>query len=171
MRSKILKSFSKLEKQKLEMLYSFNAIKQENKTLQKDGKWSPIQIIAHVIEVEKVATDSILWRINEKGFNKKPTITDKIKAILMKLLLRSKIKFKAPKNLSDVPNYFTAGELNDNWKFERLRLKKIIEETKDENLSKVVFKHPRGIKMNLNMYSKFVYEHIDHHHKQLKTFL
>lgn len=152
----------------------FNKISSSDKSLlylqKANNKWSVIQIIHHIIKSEQLTIVYIRRAISKNDLTKSG-ILSRFRGIVLVTALKSSIKFKAPANVSNIPNSGDLMELKLKWNRIRTDLIKIIEEAKDETLNKDVFYHPSAGKMNLEYALKFMKTHLKHHEKQIEMIL
>jgi DinB superfamily len=164
---KLQNQFHELEKQRSELLQKLGSLSPEvlNKT-SVDSKWSPNQIILHLILAEQLSYKSIKAKLI-KGNLEKAGIMSSVRAILLRLFLRSNIKFKAPVAVSLLPSNLDFNTLLEDWSKSRLQFEEMLESLPDHLLTKYIFKHPAAGKMNIYGCLTFMKEHIRRHEQQV----
>jgi hypothetical protein len=158
-----------IEKEKLfgRILYSDKSLLYLQKS---KATWSIIQIIQHLIKSEQLTIVYIKRAISRNELTKSG-ILSRFRGIVLVTALKSNLKFKAPSNVSNIPNSGEVMELKLKWDRIRKDLIKIVEESNEETLNKDVFNHPSAGKMNLEYTLKFMKAHIKHHNKQIEMIL
>ena len=91
---------------------------------------------------------------------------------VLMLSQRFPFKFKAPGYLVDhTPNSMPLTDLVQRWNAEREKLRTFLEEIKDEDLHKLVYKHPVAGRLNVLQALDFMIEHFHHHLPQINRLL
>lgn len=91
---------------------------------------------------------------------------------ILKLSQRFPFKFKAPAYLVEhTPTSEPLTDLAQRWNAEREKLRKFLEEITDENLYKLVYKHPVAGRLNVLQALDFMIEHFHHHLPQINRLL
>ena len=91
---------------------------------------------------------------------------------VLKLSQRFPFKFKAPGYLVEhTPTSEPLADLVQRWNAERGKLRKFLEEIKDEDLHKLVYKHPVAGYLNVLQALDFMNEHFRHHLPQINRLL
>lgn len=91
---------------------------------------------------------------------------------VLKLSQRFPFKFKAPSYLVEhTPTSEPLADLSQRWNAERGKLRKFLEEIKDEDLYKLVYKHPVAGRLNVLQALDFMIEHFHHHLPQINRLL
>lgn len=137
-------------------------------TKARNGGWSAMQCIWHILTSERGTLAYI-----EKKLSFKPDLPNKgwqdaWRRILLVGYLRSPVKFKAPKGVSD--EYFPASstlvEAKKAWSDHRENLKKSLEKIPDEYYKKQVFKHPLSGRISIATTLAFFLAHFERHRRQ-----
>lgn len=85
---------------------------------------------------------------------------------------RLPIKFNAPKPVvASTSTYSNLDELVADWDLTRKELKEVLEQIKESQLKRKVFKHPAVGKLNIVQAVEFMGEHIAHHLPQVNRLL
>lgn len=167
MEKKLQNQFNALELQRKELLEKL--VKSTPAVLNKtstNSNWSPNQIILHLILAEQLSCKSIKAKLI-KGNLEKAGIMSSVRAILLRLFLRSTIKFKAPAAVSSLPSDLDLDKLIEEWNLTRLQFNELLESLPDHMLTKYIFKHPAAGKMNIYGCLTFMKEHIRRHEQQV----
>lgn len=169
--SSLQKQFDALEKQRLQLLREVSdcPIELLNKNPQAD-KWSINQIIQHLILAEELSQKSIKAKLLTGNFETAGMMTH-VRTLLLKVFLRSSVKFKAPVAVSKIPENLALVELNQKWEQSRRQLNELLESIPQSLLNKYIFKHPVAGKMNLHGGLAFMQEHVRRHAQQIKRII
>jgi len=135
-----------------------------------EGKWSPVQIVAHLIISEKIALQYMKKKF--LGIDASPAtgILEATKFILLKISQRLPLKYKAPKVLGEHdPPALTLAELELEWNQSRAELATFLEQFNAITIKNQVYKHPLAGKLNIIQGVGFMREHIIHHLPQIKS--
>lgn len=168
MEKKLLKQFDVIETQRKQLLQRIAALTDEQlNKIPSEDQWSINQVIFHVILAEELSYKSIKTKvISSKGFQKASVISF-VRSTLLKLILRSPRKFKAPAVVSQPPVKSDLSELIAKWDEVRLLLKELLESLPPHLLNKYIYKHPVAGKMSIYGGLDFMYEHVRRHHIQI----
>ncbi|MBL0047441.1 MAG: DinB family protein [Bacteroidetes bacterium] len=171
MNSSLQKQFDALEKQRLQLLREVSdcPIELLNKNPQAD-KWSINQIIQHLILAEELSQKSIKAKLLTGKFESAGMMTH-VRTLLLKVFLRSSVKFKAPVAVSKIPENLALEELYQKWEQSRRQLNELLESIPQSMLNKYIFKHPVAGKMNLHGGLAFMQEHVRRHAQQIKRII
>ncbi len=171
MNTKLQKRFAALEFQRIQLIQqlSTTSVRVLNKNPQPD-KWSPNQIIQHLIFAEELSCKSIKAKVVTGNFEK-AGIMSAVRELLLKLFLRTKIKFKAPVAVSKIPENLEFSVLQVKWEESRKQLAELLDSLPEELLNKYIFKHPVAGKMNIYGGLAFMQEHVRRHAKQINNMI
>jgi len=172
MNKKLQKRFDRLELDQQKLLQKLSAVSEEQLNTSPQGKWPISYIAAHLITSERL---SLLYM--KKKSQGMPTLrnsgmVEEVKIWVLKLSQRFPFKFKAPVYLVEhTPTSVPLTDLVQRWNAERGKLRKFLEEIKDENLYKLVYKHPVAGRLNVLQALDFMIEHFHHHLPQINRLL
>lgn len=171
MNSSLQKQFDALEKQRLQLLREVSncPIELLNKN-PLSNKWSINQIIQHLILAEELSQKSIKAKLLAGNFETAGMMTH-VRTFLLKVFLRSKVKFKAPVAVSKLPENLEFTELHQRWEESRKQLYKLLEYIPPSLLNKYIFKHPVAGKMNIQGGLAFMQEHVRRHAQQITNII
>lgn len=130
--------------------------------------WSLQQVLAHVVSVEQLSIRSLSrWKNSEKARRK--TIGTSLRSFLLRVMLKSPLKFKAP----PVPGLLPDEEqsipaLLKEWETSRIQLKQFLDLFPEEKLDFEIYRHPRSGWLTLLQALKFMEDHLRHHQQQLE---
>lgn len=131
--------------------------------------WSAIQVMHHLRLSEKYSLAYCEKKLSFKPKLKKAGILAAGRAVIVDLYLSSPFKFKAPAAISGdaTPNSGDLATIKKEWKRERDRLEKFINDLPAEYADKEVYKHPFGGRMSIKGMLQFFESHFRNHRKQI----
>lgn len=131
------------------------------------SSWSIIQAVHHVMNAERLSVEYMSKKI--KGINSSPKtgLNAKLRFFLLKTLLQSSIKFKAPKVLADPPANESLQNMQSQWNESRNKLKNLLENFPAEHENKEVFKNLVAGKLNIHQMMGWANDHFTHHLLQI----
>jgi uncharacterized damage-inducible protein DinB len=172
MNTELLQIFKKLEKDREQLLNSLTHLSPEQYHRNVHGKWSASQILTHLLTSERLALIYMkkksrgLASLNNSGW------LEPIKLFLLQVSQRLPIRYKAPKPILDhTPPALGFDELKEQWSTSRMELKIFLETIDEENVRKMIFKHPVAGRFNATQGLTFLHEHMLHHLPQIKRLL
>jgi hypothetical protein len=172
MNFELLQIFKKLEKDREQILISIASLSQERYHRSIHGKWSVSQILTHLLTSERLALIYMkkkslgLSSLHNSGW------LEPVKLFLLQISQRLPIRYKAPKPILDhTPPALGFDELKNQWETSRTELKNFLETIDEQNVRKMIFKHPVAGKFNAVQGMTFLREHMLHHLPQIKRLL
>lgn len=135
------------------------------------GKWSILEVIEHLIGAEELGLEYML-RKKYTPLQTKSFLPAGIRSILLKLALRSPLKFKAPKQIENIQTNSSKPEaLLQHWKTIREQFKDYLEKVPPIAENKPLFRHPTAGPLTLSQTIGFMAEHLHHHQRQVNQIL
>lgn len=131
-------------------------------------KWSINQVVAHMILVEQVTTAYIQNKIKKEETLVSSTFMNLSKNIILKLALRSGMKFKAPQVVASVPEKASLSSLRLQWDTVRYELEDVLTELPSDLTNKYLFRHPYSGPLTVSQTLSFLQDHFDHHLQQIR---
>jgi uncharacterized damage-inducible protein DinB len=165
--------FDQLEKDRISLLKTLGEYPEDILNL-KPGleKWSVNQILIHLLTSEQLTLNYL--KKKSLGINtlKDSGILTEARLSLLKISQRLPIRFKAPKFLKqNTPEPLPLPELTNRWNDSRNELLNFLESIGEENLRKLIYKHPVAGRFNILQCLVFLQEHFHHHLPQVKRIL
>jgi hypothetical protein len=170
MHPKLKLAFSQAEESRKMLLESLSSVPEEKFTQPVHGKWSPSQIISHLILSEWLS----LQYMKKKSLGIKHThntgLFDDLKFALLKLSQRLPLKYKAPKVLSaeGSPATLPLSKLEQQWNILRDDLAAFLEPFDENTIRKKIYKHPVAGRLNVVQAVEFIQAHFLHHLPQIR---
>ena len=109
-----------------------------------DGGWSAGQTLYHCAFAESGTILVINNNLAENKINQKSDIGSVFRNIMLVIFLKLPLKFKAPKQVSKVPEQISLEELQTYYDKNSAAFKKILNDLPVELEDKFIFKHPRS---------------------------
>jgi hypothetical protein len=132
------------------------------------GKWNITQIIYHLQFSEGISAGYVKKKMQGGNALKKTGATAMIRSTLLKWLLLSGYKWKAPPMLGNVPEELLYSEVISCWEESRKTLFSLIDTMPEDLAGREIYRHPRAGRLNLFHMLDFFQDHFDHHLLQIK---
>lgn len=133
------------------------------------GKWSPKQLIQHLIISEKLALLAV-EKYYTKGISApKAGLPARVRAIMLQFFLGTRIKARSPEPVRvDDEKYNTKPlqEIFVDWKMQRKDLKEVIFTFQEDEMRRLFFKHPVVGLLSINQMLLFFKWHFARHASQ-----
>lgn len=127
------------------------------------GKWSIIQHIAHLLLVDKATMGYMQHKILLQDALPTSSFSHSFKSLLLKLVLQSGKKYKAPPSVATVPEHAKLPELRQEWDDIRFKLEDVLTDIPPQLLDKCLFRHPYAGPLSISQTLTFLQDHFDHH--------
>ena len=168
MDSKIESEFNKLEKSRFQLFAKLDEKEEPELNYHPDkNKWSVIQVLNHLIITEQLSIKYINKKLTYRTNIKKTGLSAAIRFFVLKLMLQTPLRFKAPEIVSEAPDNGDFNYIKSQWDQTRKELRKLLDDLPEEFLNKNIFKHAIAGKMNIYQTLGFMEEHFKHHLKQI----
>lgn len=131
-------------------------------------KWSINQVVAHLILVEQVTTGYIQHKIRNNETLATSQFKNITNCILLKLALKSGMKFKAPQAVASVPDTASLPVLRLQWDSIRYELEDVLTGLPPHMMDKFLFRHPYSGPLTVSQTLSFLQDHFDHHLQQIR---
>lgn len=167
MSNQLVKAYQQVREQKKWMLAQVAKSNVDKNSHNPNEKWSINQLIFHLYNVES----SILEYINYKHSKGELTQPIGMKAILkfqfLKALLKTKLKFKTPKRVSEIPEDLDFNQLITDWENTQIDFELLLSNFPKELHNKGVFRHPYAGFLSIKQTIAFMVDHSNHHKSQM----
>lgn len=132
-------------------------------------RWSPTQIMNHLILAEKLSLDYCRKKLSFKPDLAKAGMMSAIRTTMIRAYLFSPLKIKAPAFISTpvLPTEDTLEHISKSWWKVRKELKIFIQEVPMKYIDKEVYKHPFGGRLSLLGMIKVMDAHFENHRRQI----
>lgn len=128
-----------------------------------EGKWSINQHIAHLVLVDKMTMGYVQHKLKQQEGMSNASFAGNIKTLLLKLVLLSGKKLKAPAVVATVPEHASLRELRMQWDDVRFRMEDILTDIPPGMLAKCLFRHPYAGPLTASQTLTFLQDHFRHH--------
>lgn len=131
--------------------------------------WSISQVFQHLIKAEGASNAYMKKKIQAGKGLKKSGIKASLSVGMLRMLMRSPFKFKAPSLVKVDPeqNHPFEDQVAA-WKAERREMKEFLDGLDAETSGKLIFKHGSGIRMNAGQMVDWTGSHAGRHIKQIE---
>ena len=161
--------FHKLESSRIDLVSLLEIQSKQALTFKVDEKtWSPLQVCFHDIKSEQLTLLSLNKNLQQKDNLKRSSFAGIIRDASLNFALKSKIKFKAPPLVANMPEEYDFAELMKKWGTIRSSLKEYLDNFPEQYSDRAIFKHPIVGWMNLSQTLNFLQSHFDHHKLQIE---
>ena len=166
----IEKAFDAFEELRIETLKETDKLSKEQLHFKSSTEsWSITETLHHLYLSELGTYTYMSKKIQGADNLKKSGFKEAWNTLLLKIMLRSPIKFKLPKKAPVVPTGKMAyGDLIEQWNKLRKDFAELLDQFDVESAKKLSFKHPRIGYINAHQVLTFLTEHFKHHLKQLE---
>jgi hypothetical protein len=165
----LYKKFARLESSRKNILSTLKTFNPESLNKKPAGdKWSSLQILFHIIKSEQLTTISVKRALKEYDKKVNTGLPETLKTALLKIILITPLKFKAPRVVADIPDQPGLEEMIARWSSIRSDIKDLLETIPAEAMKKNIFNHPFSGKMNIFHTTDFLISHSEHHYRQIK---
>ncbi len=172
MNIKLRQLYDSLESQRIKLIGSLKILPLEKLNQQPEGKWSINQIIAHLITAEKMSVMYLTKKIQGVNELENSGFFQELKMLGLIVSQRLPFKFKAPKVVVENTSTSTdLKQLEQEWNSVRKEMEALLEKIKDDQIKRMIYKHVRAGKLNIQHALIFFREHIIHHQPQIKKLL
>ncbi len=134
-----------------------------------DSNWSILEVFQHLITAE-THTNIYLRKKILAGKDLKPAgVGTKIKSTLLKSLMYTPFKFRAPAGVDvKMGEEYNYEDRVKEWRHQRNEIINFLGQVDEVMVNKLLFKHGSGIRMNLLQMLRWTYVHCDRHSKQIE---
>lgn len=166
----IEKAFDAFEELRIQTLKETDTLSKEQLHFKPSGdSWSVTETLHHLYLSELGTYTYMSKKIQGADGLKKSGFKEAWNTFLLKILLRSPMKFKLPKKAPIVPTGDMAyGDLVEAWNQLRKDLADLFDHFDVDSAKKLSFKHPRIGYINAHQVLTFLTEHFKHHLKQIE---
>lgn len=164
------KLFNKIEAQRKNLIDEVGKLTHEQQNFSPSPEtWSILQVFNHLITAETNSLKYMSKKIQGIATIRKAGVPAMIRSALLKLFLKLPLKYKAPKgvNVDHEEIYFFENQAKQ-WDDLRSALGKFLDQLDPVAAQKLIFKHPISGRMNIYQTLSFLYEHMEHHKKQIE---
>ncbi len=164
----LLKEWNRLEKLRQFYEQTLEQASPEQQKFKPDAKtWNMLQVVRHLVTAEGLST-AFLVKKNYSNARKAGNLSTRLRATLLRIMLQSPLKFKAPPVAALEPEVEQEGQLIlSDWSNGRETLKTYLEHFPADKLGFEIYKHPRSGWLTISQTLQFYGDHLKHHQQQL----
>ena len=169
MHTKLEQKFRQLEADREKLMNGLWQVSSEklNRKPQPD-KWSALQVIYHINQAEQLTLQYITRKLTGKKAFTDPGPGNTWRNLLLRLLLWSPARFKAPAVLGQVPDHPELTAVSKAWAQTRQDIRHMLAQFPDELTGKQIFRHPRAGMLTIHQTLDFIGDHAEHHYRQIR---
>ncbi|HEX6890180.1 MAG TPA: DinB family protein [Chryseolinea sp.] len=135
-------------------------------------KWSVSEILTHLVVSEQLTVRYLKKKSLGVDQLKNSGIGERIRYAVLKISQRLPLKYKAPESVvSNTPAAMSLPDLDTNWRGTRHDLEQFLDSITDNNVNKLIYKHPVAGRFDIVHCLMFMREHYLHHLPQIKRLL
>lgn len=135
--------------------------------VQTEGSWSLQQVLFHLCDVTAQSLEVMQKQRGKIAAKSDAGLAGKLRSLLVKTLLWLPLKFKAPKQVSTVPNNVSLDQLKERWDVTIAGLNEMSDEFPEGLKDKPIFRHPAAGWFTFEQTLGFILDHNLHHQRQL----
>ena len=166
--------FDKLEEERLNLLTTLGSFPPTTLSSSPGAtKWSINQILIHLLTSEQLTLTYLKKKSLGVDQLKNSGISEWARMVVLKWSQRIPVlKYHAPKYVvANTPEPVPLQELERRWNLVRMEFKQFLESIKDEDIRKLIYKHPVAGRFDIVQCLVFMREHYHHHLPQIKRLL
>lgn len=131
------------------------------------GGWNMLQIVHHLVMAEKLSMDYLIARQYDNA-RKGNRVSAFFRSLGLRLMLKSPLRFKAPRSLPEPAENPEPERLLAGWKRNRAEMHAYLKHFPEEKISMLIYRHPRAGWLTILQALHFFEDHLLHHQQQLK---
>ena len=136
------------------------------------NKWSINEILTHLITAEQLTVRYLKKKSLGVDQLRNSGVGEKIRYAILKISQRLPLKYKVPKHiLSHTPEALPFSQLDIVWKTTRQDLEEFLDSIAEDNVNKLIYKHPVAGRFDVAQCLMFMREHYLHHLPQIKRLM
>ncbi len=164
----LIEAYKQSKLQKEWMIKQVEKSTLDGNNIKQDEKWSPNQLLYHLYIVEQSVLDYIQYKYRKGELIQRAGLKAKLRYFSLKLMLLTKIKFKAPKKVSEMPDSIDLIALKKDWNKTQNDFDIFLANFPKELSGKAVFKHPYAGFLSMEQTIAFIVDHAKHHRFQME---
>ena len=135
-------------------------------------RWSINEILTHLVTSEQLTLRYLKKKSLGVDQLRNSGVSEKIRYAILKISQRLPLKYKAPKQvLSNTPEPLPFLQLPVIWSATRRDLEVFLDSIAEDNVNKLIYKHPVAGRFDIAQCLMFMREHYLHHLPQIKRLL
>lgn len=167
----LVKAYQRSIAQKEWMLNKTIDCHQDLNAVKPTEKWSINQLLFHLFTVEKSILDYIKYKYSINELTQPAGLKAKLRYHALKILLKTKMKFKAPKKISNLPEKIDLEQLIKDWNILQADFEAFLSQFPKDLVGKAVFRHPYAGFLSMEQTIEFIVDHSKHHRSQMSRLI
>jgi DinB superfamily len=135
------------------------------------GGWSALQVLSHVVIAEGATLDYIGKKMKAGTDLPHAGLVSRLRLLVLRAVLVSPLRFKAPAKSAAVPVDSEPGELRARWESVRAAWRARLDTFPQDLVDRMVLRHPYVGLMGLQDTLGFMQAHLEHHSRQVDRVL
>ncbi len=135
------------------------------------SEWSILQVLEHLLESEQVSFGYLKKKTKDYSTVKKTNLSTSLRSFLLRMSLKSSLKFKAPPVLTAPKNESEIADLLSKIEQGRKEIKDLMSNLPPDAFELELFRHPVAGRLNLYQMFGFMMDHWNHHERQMENLL
>jgi uncharacterized damage-inducible protein DinB len=164
----LIEAYKQSKSQKEWMIQQVEKSTLDGNSIKPDEKWSQYQLLFHLYHVEQSILDYIQYKYSNGELIQEAGIKAKMRYFTLKLMLLTKLKFKAPKKVSEMPESIDFISLKKDWNKTQHDFETFLTNFPKELSGIAVFKHPYAGFLSMEQTIAFIVDHAKHHRFQME---
>ena len=161
-------AFHRLEQLKTDAYAYFQNYTEEQLNAAPEGKWGALQHMAHILSSETKGLGYMMKKIQGANQVSKVGGKQKFMGFLLKMFLKTGIKFKAPAVLDEPKKHYTLEEVFAPWSQLRAQYVQFLSPMDNAMAHKLIYKHPIAGRLSPVQAMEFMAIHLNRHIKAAK---
>ena len=172
MEAKIKKKFEEMEKERNTLFQKIENL--DNEFLNQppsEGKWSVVQLLHHLMSAEKGTLAYIKKKTLSPDKLQRAGLKEWMKSKILNFYLRAPKKWKAPEQVSRVPDRIEKEDIIESYNSTRDKWDAFLKDMPEDWARKKIFRHPLSGRLDLFMTLDFLQLHAKRHFGQIEKIL
>ncbi len=166
------KQFARLESMRNRLLANLDAHDEARLNQSPaDGGWSPGQVLAHVIEAERMSLEYVRKRTQDPESTSRRTLRQWLNGVILTSAMRSPLKFEVPPTVGQPPEIVDLAALQRDWQQVRDGWREFLSSFPPELRNNAIYRHPVAGPLSLDQALAFLVSHLRRHRKQIQRAL
>lgn len=171
-RGQIKASLSLLDSRRQSFVKKLSDLSSETLSYKPDSNsWSLLELLEHLVLAEEIIKSAVDKSFDSSGSWPDPSVIELIKAAIVRMVLKTPIRVKAPTDRVLPKGDQNLNSLAERWNTTGSEWHSLLLKYPEGGSSSSVFKHPISGALNLRDTIRFLIGHIDHHELQQKRIL
>ena len=136
-----------------------------------DGGWSPGQVLAHVIEAERMSLAYVRKKTQAPESIRQRSLRHWFNGVVLSTAMRTPLKFQVPPTVGEPPDNVVLEELQRDWQEVREGWRELLNSFPPQLHNKTVYRHPVAGPLSMDQSLAFLVRHLERHARQIRRSL